>query len=454
MNHPPNYFLADLPAEAAITPAMLTEACQTLKRNRAQYLAGRATESLIRVLDEVARQWRNPGFHFRRMALDEGPARLHFSRETLTCGLDAFFARITGESLEALLAADLGHRNRLDDLVATTNEQRLGRAAIARGPELITHIAAGNIPNPALLNIVFGLLTRSAQFVKCASGASLLPRLFAHSVYEVEPKLGACLEVAEWRGGNTALEAAVFEESDCVTATGSDETLAAVRGRLRPQTRFLGYGHRVSFGYVTREALAGFGVSRIVEAAAADVAAWNQLGCLSPHLFFVETGGRVSPGEFAGMLAGALEKKEVSEPRGDVPADVAAAIATRRNFYEVRAARGTGVQVWRSENSTAWTVVHEDEPSFPVSCLHRFVHVTGVSTLTEALRIPDHLHGRISTVGVAAEQDQLRGIALTLARCGVTRVCPIGEMQNPPLDWRHDGRPALGDLVTWTDFEM
>jgi len=26
-------------------------------------------------------------------------------------------------------------------------------------------------------------------------------------------------------------------------------------------------------------------------------------------------------------------------------------------------------------------------------------------------------------------------------------------MQNPPLTWRHDGRPALADLVTWADFE-
>jgi len=26
-------------------------------------------------------------------------------------------------------------------------------------------------------------------------------------------------------------------------------------------------------------------------------------------------------------------------------------------------------------------------------------------------------------------------------------------MQNPPLTWRHDGRPALGDLVMWTDVE-
>ena len=35
----PNYFLADLPPEATLSPAMITEACQTLKRNREQYLA-------------------------------------------------------------------------------------------------------------------------------------------------------------------------------------------------------------------------------------------------------------------------------------------------------------------------------------------------------------------------------------------------------------------------------
>jgi hypothetical protein len=100
------------------------------------------------------------------------------------------------------------------------------------------------------MSIVFGLLTRSAQFVKCASGSSFLPRLFAHSIYDADPKLGACLEIAEWRGGNADLESALFAEADCVTATGSDETLAAIRARLPIKTRFLGYGHRVSFGFV------------------------------------------------------------------------------------------------------------------------------------------------------------------------------------------------------------
>ena len=47
-----------------------------------------------------------------------------------------------------------------------------------------------------------------------------------------------------------------------------------------------------------------------------------------------------------------------------------------------------------------------------------------------------------------------RRVHAELAHWGVARVCPLGQMQNPPLAWRHDGRPALEDLVTWTDWEM
>jgi hypothetical protein len=75
---------------------------------------------------------------------------------------------MTSENLQALLVQELGHVKRLDSLVATTEEQKAHRAALANGPELLVHIAAGSIPNPTLMSIVLGLVLRSAQFVKCA----------------------------------------------------------------------------------------------------------------------------------------------------------------------------------------------------------------------------------------------------------------------------------------------
>jgi hypothetical protein len=481
----PNYFLADLPAEATLSPAMITEACHTLKRNREHYLAGRSTENIVQILSNVAEGWLDVENPFRKLALEhagvqasacasdtlkrelqQGAPEPVFSRATLEKGLDNFFRQLTTENLQALLEQELGDAVGVAGEAVVTHHalpRRSGAKAgtgitrhFWRGPEFLVHIAAGNVPNPALMSIVLGLLTRSAQFVKCASGAAFLPRLFAHSLYAADPKLGACLEIAEWRGGKVDLETALFAEADCVTATGSDETLAAIRARLPANTRFLGYGHRVSFGFVDGAVLHGSGARQIVSHAADDVVAWNQLGCLSPHVIYVESGGKVLPDQFAEMLADELERREQTEPRGELAAEHAAVIASRRAFYEVRAAaraEGLDTLMWHSKNSTAWTVVYESDPRFQLSCLNRFVYVKGVKDLQEMLQNAESVRDRVSTVGIAAPERKARELAEQLARWGVTRVCPLGRMQNPPLTWRHDGRPVLGDLVTWTDFE-
>ena len=457
----PNYFFADLPQEATLSAAMISEACQTLRRNRETYLAGRPTGSLVKVLDDVARSWLTKDYPFRKRALEQGPAATGFSSVTLARGLDAFFTQVTRENLHALVEQDLGHPRRLDEITATESERKVGRAAVATAPELLAHFTAGNLPNPALSSIVLGVLLRSAQFVKCASGASLLPRLFAHSLYDAEPKLGACLEVAEWRGGNHEIEKILIDEADCVTAIGSDETLASIRQRVPARTRFVSYGHRVSFAFVAAKCRAGvvhaplsrLPVPGIVSLAAADVTAWNQQGCLSPHVIYVQTGGALSPEHFAEELAGELARIEQSEPRGPLPATEAAAIASRRSIYQVRAAHSPETQLWCSQDTTAWTVVFEADPRFQISCLNRFIYVKPVKDLADALRNADPVCGKVSTVGLAAEEEERQQLATELARWGVIRVCPIGQMQNPPLTWRHDGRLALGELVTWTDYE-
>lgn len=449
----PNYFLADLPPEAVLKPQMITEACATLKHNREQYLASRSTASLVGLIAEVADSWLNEAYPFRKLALDQGPKATGFSVGTLMAGLDGFFQQLTVENLNALLVQDLGDVQRLDGLTATSAEERGRRIAFASGPEFLVHIAAGNLPNPTLMSIVLGLLVRSAQFVKCASGTSFLPRLFAHSLYDADHKIGACLELAEWRGGEAALEPALFAEADCVTATGGDEALSAIRLKLPSKARFLGYGHRVSFGFIASGALAGFSAKKVVQRAAADVVAWDQLGCLSPHVIYVEHGGGVSAEQFAELLAEELARREATEPRGTPPTETAATIASRRAFYEVRAAHSPDTRMWRSENSTAWTVVYEADPRFQASCLHRFVYVKGTPDVENALRGADELRGKVSTVGLAATEANMEKLVQQFARWGVTRICPLGQMQQPPLTWRHDGRPALGDLVTWVDWE-
>jgi hypothetical protein len=441
----PNFFFADLPPEAELSPTMISSACDTLKRNREKFLLPRKTDDIVKILCEVAAEWLRPENQFRRLALEQGPEQTGFSREILARGLDDFFRRFTPENFRSMLEQELGDVKRLDHFAG---------GALARGPQLLVHIAAGNLPNPALMSLTLGLLTRSAQFMKCARGASFLPRLFAHSLYEADHKLGSCLELAEWRGGHAVLEDVLFAHADCLTATGSDETLAAIRSRLPAKTRFLGYGQRVSFGFVTRDVLRGEEIARVISRAAEDVIAWDQNGCLSPHVIYVEERGEVESDKFASLLAAELMRREAAEPRGKVSTEEAAAIASRRSLYETLATHRGDTKIWSSQGSTAWTVVFEHEVRFPLSPLNRFIFVKPVPDAAAVFHGIDELHGKISTVGLAAAPEKTPELARQFARWGVTRICPLGQMQNPSLAWRHDGRPALGDLVTWTDWEQ
>jgi hypothetical protein len=451
----PNYFLADLPPEAELSPAMITDACLSLKRNRAHYLAMRDTPSVLRTLVRAGEDWLEADYPYRQFALAEGPAHTGFSAQTIATGLDSFFRQLTGENLEALLAQELGPTQRLDAFCASSSDSRTRRTALATGPELVGHITAGCVPNAAFMAIVLGLLTRSAQFIKCSRGGSFLPRVFLHSLYGSEPKLGACIEMAEWRGGSAALEQALFAQCEAVTATGTDEAVEAVRRALPPRVRFAGYGHQVSFGYVTREVISGWRARKVVAAAAADVIAWDQLGCLSPHVFYVEDNATGLALQFAEQLADELARREAAEPRGQISTETAAHIAARRAIYEVRAAHAPDqTRHWCSRDSTAWTVVYEAEARFALSCLNRFIYVKPVLDVAEALRGADPVRDHTSTVGLAAQEHELESLAKQFARWGATRLCPLGQMQNPPLTWRHDGRLLLGDLVRWTDWEQ
>ena len=106
-------------------------------------------------------------------------------------GLDNFFHQFTPENFHALLVQELGDAVSVTgDGCHVTSEAVSPRHSPAepklpsegwspvtrhfwRGPELLVHIAAGNLPNPALMSMVLGLLTRSAQFVKCAQRRGL-----------------------------------------------------------------------------------------------------------------------------------------------------------------------------------------------------------------------------------------------------------------------------------------
>lgn len=290
---------------------------------------------------------------------------------------------------------------------------------------------------------------KSANLVKASSMEPLLPVLFAESIAEADPELAQGLAVVWWRGGDQAIEQAAFSQSDWVIASGSDETIKGIQQRVT--TRFIGYGHRLSFGLIGKEALKN--AEAVAQRAALDTAMYDQQGCLSPHLFYIETGGAVPPRDFARLLADAMETLSIKLPRGKISTGAASTLRQLKDLSEMRETAGDEVAVFYGRKDLDWLVIYEADPSFVPSPLYRVVRVKPLKDFSLLPSLLQSWTPYLQAVGVAVGKDRLKKVAELLGRLGMNRVCPIGKMQEPPIGWHQNGRLALLDLIRWVGLE-
>jgi hypothetical protein len=302
-------------------------------------------------------------------------------------------------------------------------------------------------------SIVRSLLVKAGTVGKAAIGEPLLAALFARGVAEADRELGACLAVTYWPGGDEAMERAALDEADLVVVYGGADAVSAIRSRTPAAARFLGYGPRVSFAAVAREALTASGARELARAAALDASTFDQQGCVSPHLVYAEEGGEVGPEAWAALVAEEMAAAEAELPRGTLSPGESSAIRQLRAEAEFLEAGTSGVHLYAPADGTAWTVVFDPRPGFAASCLNRVVRVRAVASLDEVAAEVEPYRAVLQTVGVAAPAERRLELATALARLGASRFTDLGRMAWPPPWWHHDGRPPLAELVRWAEVE-
>lgn len=434
-----------------MTPGLLAQVIAAITQARDAYLARLSVARIVDTIDAVVRRWLDPDYPLRKEAEALLPAVTGYSPEMVRTALPLVLQAFTKEGLLALLQADLEDPSVLD---APKRLSRRAGLTLATGPRLTTHVLAGNIPAVPAESIIRALLVRSASLVKSSSRDPLFPALFARSLAEADPKLAAAVAVAPWRGGGEALDRAALGQADAVIAYGRAGALEGVRVHCSSQTRVVTHGPKISFALVGREALTEEALEDTVRQVAWDASLFDQQGCVSPHAVFVERGGVRDGLAFAHALARAMNDVQQRLPRGPLSPAEAAEVQSFRADYEARRAAGGGMALLKSAGSTAWTVGYEPEavPLQP-SCLNRCLRVISVDHLAALPPLLAPLRDYLQTAGVAFRSGRLARVTKLLGALGVSRVCPVGKMQQPPADWRHDGRPPLAELVHWVTMD-
>jgi hypothetical protein len=274
----------------------------------------------------------------------------------------------------------------------------------------------------ALPAIALGCIAGAAIVVKSGRADPASAPAFRRALETVDPSVAATVVATSWPGGTVDVEAAVLSRADVVVATGSDATVAAIAGRHGEKV--ITHGSRTSFAVVRDDA----GDDEIA-ALAWDVARYEQRGCLSPHAVLVLGNAHA----IAGRLLSALDA-------------VASELAPPCLTTEERAARRLGLEDARFggadvAESTGGAVVVDRARRITAGLGGRTVRLHAIADVREVADA--FAPATIECVGVGP------GVALdasVLRARGVARVCPLGRMQRPRIDWPRGQKPALASL--------
>jgi len=404
---------------------------------------------IVDIIDRAIARMLDRDDPYRRKAEAMLPVVTGYDAEMIRLGLTGYLKTFRRQGLNAFLSEDFPNPQILDEFQPITK----GGFARAIGPDILAHIWAGNVPGLPLWSLVSGLLVKSGNIGKVPSGEPLFAGWFAALLAEIEPSLADCFAIVWWKGGETSREAALLGEADVVLAYGGNESLEAIRNRIPITTRYLAYGHKISFGMISQTALDLRQAPATAHQAAYDIVRYDQQGCYSPHTFFVERGGRVSPQEFCLYLAHELVCFERKYPRRDLSIAEAGDVAAWRHRQEVKSFSNAEVEVM-GDAAGLWSVVYsEGDEEFAPSGLNRTVKIIAVDSLADVAPRVAPYRTLLQTAGIAAAPEELFVLAAALGQAGVTRICALGHMTAPEAGWHHDGRFNLLDIITMTEIE-
>jgi acyl-CoA reductase-like NAD-dependent aldehyde dehydrogenase len=308
----------------------------------------------------------------------------------------------------------------LDEAMLCALHAQEGDGGVA--PGLVATVLASNVPGLALPAIAHACLAGAAVVVKSGRDDTVSAPAFRRALDAADPLLAATVVTTTWPGGSVAIEDAILPRADVVVATGADATVAALARRYGG--RVLAYGDRTSIAVVA-DRVSDEGIDGL----AWDVVRYEQRGCLSPQAVLA-LGDAES---VAARLLAALVRIARTVP--------APALAT-----ELRAAHRLALEEARFAGAT---VLEGDGATVVVTPERRIADGIGRRTVrVHALDRPRDVveafaAGTVECIGVD------RGVTLdveALRARGVARICPLGRMQRPRIDWPRGQRPALASL--------
>ncbi len=339
------------------------------------------------------------------------------------------FSQLGSPSLHELrswVVEEIGELDLLDSF-----QKKGNRSVRAIAPERLLIIGAGNLAVSLWQSLLVGFVLGSQIWVKAGSGTEK-DLIFFLQRFPIQFRCRVTVL--------PQVPSELLKLADAVMVLGSDQTIEMIQKEIHPKQRLIAYGHRTSALWIAEMPRSAKIFDRIAE----DISIYGQQGCLSPRWIWLSPS--INGTLFSKKLGLALNRWRERNRKS-----IALTPTQEALIYELREThRALGNQVEASEGDLEWTVIEDFHGNSELTDLPRVIFVRSLSEKGLQKEFA-WICGDLSTVGVYGSPS--KALERLWIRWGASRICPVGKMQRPPLNWFHDGRPQLSDFVRWVERE-
>ncbi|PWE38275.1 long-chain-fatty-acyl-CoA reductase [Pseudomonas prosekii] len=303
---------------------------------------------------------------------------------------------------------------------------------------LVVHITPGNAPMLAFCAVLESLLAGNINWLRPSSSDNGLTTRLLQALGDCDNsgRLGefiAVLPVA------TADIGRLFTRADAVAAWGSETALKAIRQQLPAGCRWIDWGHRISFAYLTPDAAQPEALDALVD----EVCRLDQQACSSPQWVLVDSDDPAVLRDMGSRLAEAFARRSTHWPALKPTDQEASEITTRCAMTRLEQCfAGQTGEVW---SEAGWRVIWEHHRTLAPSPLFRSLLLRPVP---QQLMAETLLPWRtvLQSCALICSPAHTPALVRRLVNAGVTRITPASSIHEGYAGEPHDGVYALARL--------
>lgn len=303
---------------------------------------------------------------------------------------------------------------------------------------LVVHITPANAPLLGFCAMIESLLAGNVNWLRPSSSDQGLTAHLLNAFLMCDPSGQLCHYVAVLPVATSQI-GVLCSLANGVAAWGGETALQAIRQQIPPGCRWIDWGHRISFVYLTPDAAS----DQVLDALADEVCRLDQQACSSPQWLLVDSDNPAILSDIGAALANAFERRAGQWPALTPTLQEWSQITTHVAMTRLdKSFSGQSAEIW---SGARWRVIWSHDQELTPSPLFRTLLLKPLprAQITQTL-LP--WRNVLQSCALTCSASQTGELSRALIAAGVTRIAPLNAIHCGYDGEPHDGVYALQRL--------